>query len=656
MSDDLDDAGSDAESQASADATALSLALNAAAHNEKVAAKAAIFLEEQTRLVRLQAMDLEREDSVRHWSLRVRHINELIKLAFGLGAALVALMVAAGLATLIWNAHEATGLIIQPITVPPDFAVSGQDGSVLAQRLLDKLNGLVRDADKWSFRSADSVSGNWGEDSKVEIPETGISVFELQRFLRQWLGHETTMSGELYRTPAGIALTVRVDSNAPVTYEGREQDVDKLLSRAAEALLEQTQPYRYVLLLYAQGHPINSIVPVAQRLVDASSGLDRTWSQSALEEQLAFAGRFRESIAVCAQTIASAPGHPTGYFDMSPPQWAVGHLQQALDSMREFQRLIHAGADKDFRPQIVSFLLDNADSFVGDLTGAYGDAVNADIAESKTAEFDLSVSAPAALAADYARNHDTAAARAILARYHLSNDGILLQPEYITTTGPDLPNFYLLASLDDWTGARNALEQADRVALARGGVTDVRHTLIWPWLAYAWSRTGNLKAAEELIALAPHDCTLCLQIRGRIAGARGDTAGAIHWFERAIQDAPSISFAYTDWGAMLLAKGDLDGAIAKFQSANQKSPHFADPLEMWGEALMAKNRSDLALAKFTEAAQYAPNWGRLHLKWGEALFYAGKKDDAQKQFAIASHLDLTSIDKSELARMRVAHG
>jgi tetratricopeptide (TPR) repeat protein len=649
MADEHDDKA--AGNAISTDAAAQSLAMEVAADNEKVAAKAEIFLEEQTKLVRLQAVDLERENTVRHWSLRVHHISDLLKLSFELGAALIALMLAGGLVALAWNAHEATGLIIQPIKAPPDFAARGLDGTVLAQRLLDKLNGLVREADKWSFRSTDNISGNWGNDSKVQIPATGVSFFELRSFLRESLGNQTDMSGELYRTPSGVALTVRMDANPPVTYEGREQDVDKLLSRAAESLLEQTQPYRYVLLLYAQGHPISSIVPIAQRLVDSTSGVDRTWSRSALEEQLQFGGRYRESIPYCLQTIAEAPRHPVGYFDISPAQWAVGHLQQAADAMREFERLIHAGAGRDFRPQIVPFLLDNAESFLGDLTGAYGDAIKADIAESKTAQFDLSVSAPATLASDYAQNHDTAAARAILTRYRLTNDGILLQPEYVTTTGPVLPNFDLLASLGDWTGARDALERADRMALARGSVNDVRHTLIWPWLAYAWSRTGNPKAAGELIARTPHDCTLCLEMRGRVAEAKGDTTVATYWFGRAVRDAPSIPFAYTDWGRMLMRKGDLDGAIAKFELAHRTSPHFADALEYWGEALIQKNRSDLALAKFEEAAKYAPNWGRLHLKWGQALWWSGKKDEAGRQLALAGSLDLTATEKGERARM-----
>jgi tetratricopeptide (TPR) repeat protein len=656
MSDIFDDDEPRSEGSSSTDAAALSLALNAAAHDKDVAARAAIFLDEQTRLVRLQAADLEKEDVLRHWSLRVRHVNDLLKLTFGVGAAFVALMFAVGLAALAWNAHEATGLIIQPIKAPPDFAQRGLDGTVLAQRLLDKLNALVADADKWSFRAADSISGNWGDNSKVEIPETGISVFELRRFLRQSLGHETNMSGEMYRTPLGIALTVRVGANAGTTFEGREQDIDVLLSRAAQSLLEQTQPYRYVLALYAEGTPAAKVIPVAQRLADASSGKERTWSLSALEEQLGFAGRFRESASVCAETIASAPNNVAGYFDVAPAQWALGHLQAAIDSMREAQRLFAAGVPPDFQKQVVPALVANTESFAGDLTGAYSDSVKADIAESKFAGFDLNISAPAALASDYALNHDTAAARAILAKYRLTNDGILLQPEYVLVAGPDLPNFRVRASVDDWRGAIGLLEQADQMALRRNDVNDVRHSLIWPWLAYAWARTGRLRDAEALIAKTPLDCTLCLEMRGRIADVEGNAVRAEYWFDRAVNDAPSIPFADTDWGKMLLRRQEPEGAIAKLQIANKKSPHFADPLELWGEALMLQDRSDRALAKFEEANKYAPNWGRLHLKWGEALYWSSDKTDALKQFAIASGLDLSVADRAELVSAKARHG
>jgi Flp pilus assembly protein TadD len=172
-----------------------------------------------------------------------------------------------------------------------------------------------------------------------------------------------------------------------------------------------------------------------------------------------------------------------------------------------------------------------------------------------------------------------------------------------------------------------------------------------PLLATALARSGDIPGAREEIGKTPVDCVACDQARGDIEATAQNWAGASLRFARAVNLAPSIPFAYADWGAVLMAKGDFDGAIAKFTLANQKGPHFADPLEMWGEALIAKNRSDLALAKFAEANKYAPNWGRLHLKWGEALLWSGDKSGAAKQFAIAAALDLTPFEKATLANL-----
>jgi tetratricopeptide (TPR) repeat protein len=177
---------------------------------------------------------------------------------------------------------------------------------------------------------------------------------------------------------------------------------------------------------------------------------------------------------------------------------------------------------------------------------------------------------------------------------------------------------------------------------------------VWPYTAKALAYTGDMKAAEALIAKTPLDCLICLRVRGELASMRRDWIGAAHWFAMASSQSPSIPLADHEWGRTLLAKGDLNGAISKFESANTKGPHFADPLEGWGEALMLQNRSDLALAKFEEAARYAPNWGRLHLKWGEAAHYAGNDAEAKKQFAIAATLFLTPSEESELGRAK--HG
>jgi tetratricopeptide (TPR) repeat protein len=215
----------------------------------------------------------------------------------------------------------------------------------------------------------------------------------------------------------------------------------------------------------------------------------------------------------------------------------------------------------------------------------------------------------------------------------------------------------------DWRGAVASLQSAAAAArhqeTASKGWQDAASYLranAMPQLAYADAMLREFKQADAIFKALPQDCDICMRYRGKVEAARHNWPAAAHWFAVVSARSPDFPFADMDWGEMLLRKGDFDGAIAKFESAHKIGPHFADPLEMWGEALIAKNRSDLALAKFEEAAKYAPNWGRLHLKWGEAFLWSGDKAGARKQFTTAAHLDLTSAERSALARVEIAHG
>jgi tetratricopeptide (TPR) repeat protein len=159
---------------------------------------------------------------------------------------------------------------------------------------------------------------------------------------------------------------------------------------------------------------------------------------------------------------------------------------------------------------------------------------------------------------------------------------------------------------------------------------------------------GDIAGARKLIAITPGDCYTCLRLRGKIDTVAKNWGAAAYWFASATRAAPSIPFAYTDWGQMLMATRNYDGAIAMFKVAAEKGPHFADPLELWGEALIAQNHSDLALAKFADAQNYAPHWGRLYLEWGESLDYVGRHDEAQSKYAAASVCDINPADRARL--------
>jgi tetratricopeptide (TPR) repeat protein len=124
-------------------------------------------------------------------------------------------------------------------------------------------------------------------------------------------------------------------------------------------------------------------------------------------------------------------------------------------------------------------------------------------------------------------------------------------------------------------------------------------------------RSGDVVGADALITTTPLDCYLCVRVRGQISAIKRDWPSAERWFAEAARQAPSLPFAFSEWGEMLLAKGDIDGAITKFESAHKKTPHFADALKGWGEALARQGQAKGALAKFDEALEYAPNWKEL---------------------------------------------
>ena len=219
------DTGAEA-SGAGVDPAAVALALGGASRE-----KADAFLDEQRalavrqrHLTDLQAQELTHELGLRHWSLWVRHASGLLKLALELSAGLLLLFAVTAIGVMVWNAKHSDGLVIESFSVPPDLASRGLNGEVLASQMLDRLTDM-QNATSGS-RAAQSYANNWGGDLKVEIPETGVSIGEAYRFLKSWLGHETHISGEVWRTESGIAITARITGGSASTVTGSPADLD----------------------------------------------------------------------------------------------------------------------------------------------------------------------------------------------------------------------------------------------------------------------------------------------------------------------------------------------------------------------------------------------------------------------------------------------
>ncbi len=630
------------------DALTSTAALSGASREEADA-----LLKKQRELLDLQIDDLKREDTVRHWSLRVRHISDVMKLAFELSLAFIFLVLAIGLAALVWSASQDDGLVIESFSTPPDLAARGLDGRAVASQLLDKLVHMQNETA--SLRPARTFANNWGNDIKVQIPETGVSAADAYRLLVQWLGHQTHISGEVFRTPDGIAVTARVGGGDGATFTGAEKDLDALEQKAAEQIYAQTQPYRYAVYQvgkqnYAEAKRVFLV------LAESDSSTERAWAHiglGSLEEDTP-SGDERAALGEYRRAVLDDPDSTLAANNIAIAELALGHDEAR---MQEGARVVSLNEQGKFlRPKCAAIgtfvYTGDAEFFRGNYRGAEAQFVqgevlpgcpnNANIAHTRhviglALEHDVS----AALA-----SQATSASGEHAGRFSRSIDNL----SFAVQEGA-IARMFVDVAQQDWAAIRE-IEDAPSDALP----ATRRLTAAQPLLALARAELGDMTAANALIAATPLDCYLCVRVRGRIAALGKNWSASARWFDAATKLAPSLPTAFSEWGGMLLSKGDLDGAIAKFEIANQKGPKFADPLELWGEALIAKNRSDLALAKFQEANQYAPNWGRLHWKWGEALRYAGQPDEAKRQFAIAGQLFLTPPEKTALEKDRGTHG
>ena len=175
-------------------------------------------------------------------------------------------------------------------------------------------------------------------------------------------------------------------------------------------------------------------------------------------------------------------------------------------------------------------------------------------------------------------------------------------------------------------------------------------TSIWPRLAYARARTGDLAGARTLIAATPLDCYLCVRERARIAEMSGNRTAADRWSAEARRQGPSLPFAFAERGQMLMARGDVAGAIDFYEQAIERGPRWADPQKYWGDALMAQSDEGGAIRKYRAAADRAPRWGALHLAWGRALEAQGRRDQAREKYAEAARMDLSAADRAEVVR------
>ena len=598
------------------------------------------FLRDQQRLINLQTEHLHEQRELILSRLRWGRFSDRVKALLQVLTVLVGVAFASAIAVMAWQAHEDHGVSIAAFSVPPDFAQRGLTGQVIASEVLDRLSDLQ--VSTVTARPASSYANDWGGDIKVEIPETGVSIGELNRWLREWLGSGTRITGEVVRTAGGIAVTARAGEASGRRFEGAEGDIDKLVNQAAEAIYAQTQPYRFAIWQASHGQEAEALAKF-EWLARHGPPQDQPWAYAGWSSALLQRGDFEGA----ARVVREGQRRGLQLYDSG----ALNYLSIAENALARFDALATARRVEDelkrtgrgFGTLPRDAALENIRGAIAGRLGDYRTVIEVWAGDPGFNLEGLAVNVRTLLGRALVADHD------VTAGLRLSNP-----------TSEGLLNFsglnYGLYSdrmkaalaLRDWPGVVAMGQKAFSLAASDARTRQFAFREEAAILAVGYARVGRLADARAMLDKTLLDCESCLAARGWVAELGGDHAGADRWFAAFERADPEIPFPDAEWAQALLERGDLDGAIAKARQAHRTGPHFAEPLETWGDALMAKEDYAGAGARFAEADKDAPKWGRNHLRWGEALMLSGHYAATRAQYQAASGLDLSKPDRAAL--------
>jgi tetratricopeptide (TPR) repeat protein len=603
--------------KAEAKVEAIELALEALPADDR-AASAHLLVQEQAGLIRSQR--------------RSEDLGSGLKLLTGL----VGLAAAAAVAVMVWQASNERGLVIEAFSVPPDMAAQGLTGQVLAGQLEDRLSQLQAKTD--SARAQATYSNDWGHDIRVEIPQTGVSISELQRWLRQWLGHQTRVGGEVFRTPSGdLRLTVRAGGAAGDTAIGKPGDLDTLMQKGAEHLFERTQPYRYGVYLMQNG-----------RVEDGRAVFDHLSRDGPVDERVwGYVGLgLAEStpqgqIAQLEKALTFDSDNALALFNLAQAYEQLGRSQRALEIGRRAAMALKRPDRGGMAAEPAAVSLPTLSAYLSERVGDYAGAARLQGLLGKLPNYYGSqLFAPVSQAADLARNHDPAGAERLLPpgrsdaqmTHDLQAYGRIVSARY-----------EIARARGDWAGALSELDAA-LVELTRilGAGKPLPPDALGPLpdaaRAELLARLGRFDEASALAAPLPRDCYDCLIARAEIADLQDRGPEADRWFGAAAAAGPGLAEAQTRWAVSLLRRGDGVGALKQAEAATASSPHFSDAWAARGEAQLRLGKAKEAARSLASAVELAPQWKRARLLLADALARSGQPAEAARQRAQSARL------------------
>ena len=187
------------DARAGAEAFAATVAARLSASDSEVARETSAFLKEQTELLRVQKEHLKDEHAARLHLLQgqarevdIRRFGLRLRVGVQLFIALVATVIGIGGAIVIHDAINSRSVVVEVFEISPGLAAQALNGHIVAAGLHDRLTQLQA-ATRTSVQKRE-ISSAWTNDIAIDVPETGVSIGQIDRILRTRFGHDQHIS------------------------------------------------------------------------------------------------------------------------------------------------------------------------------------------------------------------------------------------------------------------------------------------------------------------------------------------------------------------------------------------------------------------------------------------------------------------------------
>jgi tetratricopeptide (TPR) repeat protein len=596
------------DSVAGADGFAAAVAARLSASDPEVARDTSTFLKKQAQLLDTQRRHLEDEHPARLHFLRgqarevdIRRVGLRLRVSFQVFIALIATVIGIGIAIMIRDAVTSRSVVIEPFDVPPSIAVDGLSGKVLAAGLLDVLT-RIQAASRANIEHR-NLSNAWTNEISIEVPETGVSIGQLERVLKARFGQDQHIEGDLVKTGSGgLVLTVRGTGILPKTFGDETGGPDKLLTAAGEYVFGQSQPGLWAAYL-TNNDRNGEAIHFCESAYATAAPSERPyvlnyWANAIINK--AGEGAIAEALPLWREALRLKPDFWIGYNNI---MFALASLGDEEGVVRVGQQMIKAASGRPGRAP--ENLYQNYDGAVWDLPAERANQI-ADMEAHSGIGTTVGSSAAESLSVAQieAQMHEVEAAALRLKTTPIDEKNV-------SDVGVAAFDRALLA--EDAGDLKAAAHEWDAytAAYANPTVSTSNPSSICS-AAVTYQKTGQpVKADAVLNAVGKLTFADCYRFRGDVLDLRGDWTGAQQWYAKAVELTPSIPVGYYSWDLALARHGDLEGAAVKLKDANLKGPHWADPLKAWGDVLARQGHTKQALAKYDAALKYAPNWKQL---------------------------------------------